>query len=66
MFVGGAIPPRNDLPCSNANEVVIVTPINHNKDMEVSMKQTQTTEQSKTDKTGIIVGAINLIAALMA
>ncbi len=66
MAGGSAILPRTDTPCSNFCELTIVSPINSSSEEEAIMQQTVITDGTKADKKDIVVGAINLVAALMA
>lgn len=53
------------MPCNNASSHVVVASETLTIEEEVTMKQTETAKTDSTDKKSILVGAINLVAALM-
>lgn len=63
---GGATPPKVGTPCSNLSELKIVKLMSEIDHEEAVMQQTEKTIESKPEKKDIVVGAINLVAALMA
>jgi len=63
---GGAIPPKVGTPCSNLSKLKIVKLMSNTDHKEAIMQQIEKPIEKKPDKKDIVVGAINLTAALMA
>jgi hypothetical protein len=68
VSVGSANLPKGETQCNNANSTKVAAPINQNCMEEVPMSKTETTKlnSSSEKKKNILVGVINLVAALMA
>lgn len=68
MSVGGANLPKCETQCNNVNSTKVASPINQNSMEEVPMNKLETQKPNSLSekKKNILVGVINLLAALMA